>query len=329
MIYDTGNLSEGDRLEVERGENCVIYNLSNAGGTGKITQYDVYDSVNVLYSDLHLTRFGEGSYGEKYLMIEHCREGRFEAEFEGGRRFYMGAGDVCVHNVDYAEMVSASMPVRHYHGITIILRTEGDKSLEKMLDFVGVDVKALAERVRGLGGIALIRLNERTAHIFDEFYRVSGENRSGCLKLKVPEVLLFLSGEDLGKERVRLRLMSREVSELLKTAELYIWENLEKPLTIDKLSALCNMSGTSFKNNFKLLYGCPVHAYINTVRMQVAAYRLVGTEEKISVIAQGVGFKTENKFAARFAKFYGKTPGQYRRNNVLSDLTVNAPVRLH
>ena len=62
--------------------------------------------------------------------------------------------------------------------------------------------------------------------------------------------------------------MSREVSELLKTAELYIWENLEKPLTIDKLSALCNMSGTSFKNNFKLLYGCPVHAYINTVRMQ-------------------------------------------------------------
>ena len=70
MIYDTGNLPEGDRLEVERGENCVIYNLSNAGGTGKITQYDVYDSVNVLYSDLHLTRFGEGSYGEKYLMIE-------------------------------------------------------------------------------------------------------------------------------------------------------------------------------------------------------------------------------------------------------------------
>ena len=96
MIYNTGNLPEGDRLEVERGENCVIYNLSNAGGTGRITQYDVYDSVNVLYSDLHLTRFGEGSYGEKYLMIEHCREGRFEAEFEGGRRFYMGADKLVV-----------------------------------------------------------------------------------------------------------------------------------------------------------------------------------------------------------------------------------------
>ena len=53
MIYDTGNLPEGDSLEVERGENCVIYNLSNAGGTGRITQYDLYDSVNVLYSDLH------------------------------------------------------------------------------------------------------------------------------------------------------------------------------------------------------------------------------------------------------------------------------------
>ena len=37
MIYDTGNLPEGDRLEVERGENCVIYILSTAGCTGKFT----------------------------------------------------------------------------------------------------------------------------------------------------------------------------------------------------------------------------------------------------------------------------------------------------
>ena len=29
-------------------------------------------------------------------MIEHCREGRFEAEFEGGRRFYMGADKLVV-----------------------------------------------------------------------------------------------------------------------------------------------------------------------------------------------------------------------------------------
>lgn len=326
MIYDMGNMPAGDKMSVERGENCIIYHLSNSSGTGRITQYDVYDSVNVLYDDMHLTRFGEGSYGENFLMIEHCREGRFEAQFKDGRRMYMGAGDVCVHNVDYDEMVNASMPIRHYHGITIILQTEGDEALQKMLDFVGVDIKALAGRVRDMGGIALIRLNERTEHIFDEFYRVTERNRMGYLRLKVPEVLLFLSGEDLGKERVAARLMSSETSDLLKNAELYIWENLEKPLTIEKLSLLCNMSSTSFKSNFKLIYGCPVHQYVNTVRMQVAAYKLVRTSEKISAVARSVGFKTENKFAVRFAEFYGKTPREYRKSAVLSDWTVNSPV---
>ena len=81
MIYDMGNMPAGDKMSVERGENCIIYHLSNSSGTGRITQYDVYDSVNVLYDDMHLTRFGEGSYGENFLMIEHCREGRFEAQF--------------------------------------------------------------------------------------------------------------------------------------------------------------------------------------------------------------------------------------------------------
>lgn len=326
MIYQMGSVPDGDKLETVQSDGEIIYRLSNSGGEGMIRQYSVYDGVDVMFNDMHLTRFKEGGYGENFLMIEHCREGRFEAKFKDGRLMYMGAGDVCVHNVDYAEIVSSSMPIRHYHGITVIIRPDRDKVFENMLAFVGADLDGLAERVRNMGGIALIRLNERTEHIFDELYRLTDDNRMGYLRLKVPELLLFLNGANLKEERIKERCLSKETSDILKSAELYIWQNIGGSLTIRVLAARCGMSETSFKNNFKVLYGCPIHEYINTVRMQIAAYKLVRTEEKISAIARSVGFKTENKFAARFAAFYGKTPREYRKNAVLSDWTVNSPV---
>ena len=71
-IYDKSCLKEGDRLETEYKEDCVIYRLSNDTGTGTVTEYPVFDGVSLLIDDMHMYAFREGSWGSAMLVIEHC-----------------------------------------------------------------------------------------------------------------------------------------------------------------------------------------------------------------------------------------------------------------
>lgn len=128
-IYDKSCLKEGDRLETEYKEDCVIYRLSNDSGTGTVTEYPVFDGVSLLIDDMHMYAFGEGSSGSAMLVIEHCKEGRFEADFADGRQFYIGKGDICVHNMDYGEILFSAMPIRHYHGVTVMIRHDRDEEV--------------------------------------------------------------------------------------------------------------------------------------------------------------------------------------------------------
>ena len=112
-IYNEKYLREGDKISVEKKADCAVYRLSNAGGSGRITEYEIFEDVSVLFDDMHLESFGEGTRGAYALHIEHCKQGRFEAAFYDGRRFYLGAGDICVHNIDYGESLGKHLFTAH------------------------------------------------------------------------------------------------------------------------------------------------------------------------------------------------------------------------
>ena len=118
-LYLKEKLREGDRAEAEHFADRDEYLLFNDGGTGRITVFPVFGGVNLLFDDMHMYSFGEGASGVQGIMIEHCRAGRFECSFRDGRQFYLGEGDLCVHNIDYDEVLNSTMPLRHYHGITV------------------------------------------------------------------------------------------------------------------------------------------------------------------------------------------------------------------
>lgn len=327
-IYDKSCLKEGDRLETEYKEDCVIYRLSNDSGTGTVTEYPVFDGVSLLIDDMHMYAFGEGSSGSAMLVIEHCKEGRFEADFADGRQFYIGKGDICVHNMDYGEILFSAMPIRHYHGVTVMIRHDRDEEFCSMLKSVGVDLNETVKRTEREGNVYLIRATERIQHIFEEIYQAKGAARKGYFRIKLLELLLFLNSSDGEPEKIKNHLLPRENADILKKSELYIWDNLDKQLTVEKLSANAGMSPTSFKTQFRILYGCPVHKYVNICRMQVAQYKLVRTEEKIADIARQVGYVSESKFSQSFVRFSGVTPREYRKNAVLSDWDIVSPYRV-
>ncbi len=327
-IYNEKYLREGDKISVEKKADCAVYRLSNAGGSGRITEYEIFEDVSVLFDDMHLESFGEGTRGAYALHIEHCKQGRFEAAFSDGRRFYLGAGDICVHNIDYGDIAESSMPYRHYHGITIMIKSAKDERFRELLAAIGVDFEKIAADTTAAGGLYIIRATERIEHIFDELYRVTPQNRTGYFKLKLLELLLFLSGTKHTATETQKHFLPKENADLLKKVELYLWENISLPLTIPRLSEIFGISPTSLKSGFRILYGCPIHAYLNICRMQTAAYKLVKTQEKIADIARQTGYKSESKFSKSFVRFSGKTPRDYRKDAILSDWSIISPVRV-
>lgn len=60
-IYNEKYLREGDKISVEKKADCAVYRLSNAGGSGRITEYEIFEDVSVLFDDMHLESFGEGT----------------------------------------------------------------------------------------------------------------------------------------------------------------------------------------------------------------------------------------------------------------------------
>ena len=317
-------LCPGDSAEVVYKEDCAEYHLHNAGGEGRITAYPAFDGVSVLYDDMHLETFGEGTTGKYELIIEHCRQGRFEAGMRDGRRFYIGAGDICLHNMDYGDINVASMPYRHYHGCTVMIKDASDGLFQSFLKGAGVNFDGLVAATRSCRGVRLVGQSEKTARIFEDIYRAGGEERRGILRLRVVELLLVL-GRELSEKFNQTRAIHPEVAELIKSIERYIWKNLGGDLSLAELCVRFCISATSLKTYFKIMYGCPIHAYISTCRMQVAAKMLSCGTEKVSEVARAVGYRNGSKFAQSFLKYSGCTPVRWRAERRTADWAFFSP----
>ena len=89
-----------DARLLTRNAHCAVYQLENASGNGIVTIYDVFPGIQLMYCDMHLFhiagRDGFPATGRNVLVINHCREGRFECEFPWWECAYMGEGDLIV-----------------------------------------------------------------------------------------------------------------------------------------------------------------------------------------------------------------------------------------
>ena len=91
-------------------------------------------------------------------------------------------------------------------------------------------------------------------------------------------------------------------------------EHLDEPLTIPALSRRACLSATTFKEEFRRLYGLPVHTWLRQRRMERAAELLHTPGLSLEKVAQAVGYSSVSQFAATFRRYYGVTPGKYRKN---------------
>ncbi|OMF26514.1 hypothetical protein BK133_20380 [Paenibacillus sp. FSL H8-0548] len=131
-------------------------------------------------------------------------------------------------------------------------------------------------------------------------------------KTHLIEIFVFLSRcyEHMTNEP----LLSADSDELrIRRIADFIAQHFDQPLTLLQVSRMCGMSQTTFSVKFKEYKGHTFIEFRNDIRIKAAQDKLAETTDKVSQIAQEVGFEDLSFFNQQFKAVTGLPPGQYRK----------------
>lgn len=92
----------------------------------------------------------------------------------------------------------------------------------------------------------------------------------------------------------------------------YIHTHYKDKITIEGLAKKASISKTEVLRCFKSIIGLSPINYLNSYRLQRAAYLLIHSENNIQEIAMDCGFDDNSYFSKLFKKNYHVTPHNYR-----------------
>jgi AraC-like DNA-binding protein len=297
-----------------------VFQLENDTGNGIVSLYDVFPGVQLCYNDLHLSRITGhddmiAAPGAEILAINHCREGRFECELVGGECGYLGDGDMAVSQMP-PPIKSSHYPLAHYHGISIMLELPvATASIGHALQSIGavaLDLKEIKGRLLSKRPFLIMRSSEEISHIFSELYHAPDALKESYIRLKLIELLLFLSVVVPDEESERRYFYKTRVN-AIKAMRDHMTSHLDRQFTLEELSARWDIPLTAMKNCFKSVFGAPIHAYMRDYRMQTASSLLRDSDEAIANIGAKVGYDSHAQFSMAFKKAFGIPPSEYRK----------------
>ncbi|KRK43375.1 two component transcriptional regulator, arac family protein [Companilactobacillus crustorum] len=117
--------------------------------------------------------------------------------------------------------------------------------------------------------------------------------------------------ENEGKALQKIKTMSTSNSSIISAIE-YIDDNLDKRLTLDKVSSKVYLSDYYFSKLFKRETGLSFSVYLNARKIQKAMILLKETEKNVNEISDLLGFTRLSYFSQTFKKYTGYAPTKYR-----------------
>lgn len=298
---------------VDRDAGCKVYRHADETGDIVMTSYRVFPGITLTYNDVHMQACAaENSKRDTVFEINHCREGRIEYECRDAF-CYLTPGDLSV-GCKAGMGQGAYFPLRHYYGITIAVDVAvAPKCLSCFLDDVNVHPANLIQKFCAGGRNFIARSNSSIEHIFSELYFVPDAIKKGYFKVKILELFLFLSALDIAHNEAGAHSVSKTQVTLAKNVCKYLSEHMDSRITLEMLSEVFHVSGTSIKNSFRSVYGVSVYSYIRSQKMQKAAFQLKQTDMAVLEIAGQLGYDNGSKFAKAFRDCYGISPRDYRK----------------
>lgn len=302
---------------VEHCESFSIYRSQDSTGDCEVTVYPVFSGIELVYYDVHMQSCDINlAKGREMLIITHCQEGRIEFEYKNGEYLYLASGDLSIQK-NTENIRHRYCPLSHYHGVSVAIdMNRVPRCFSCILDDVFVSPEELEMKFCSEKPYSIMRENISIEHIFSELYSVPENIRKGYHKVKVLELLLFLSGLEYKGESEERRYFSRPQVTAAKEAKKYLLAHLDEHITITELADMLGISSTSLKICFKGVYGDTINGYITNCKMQKAASLLKNTDKSVLEIAGIVGYNNGSKFAGAFRRVMNKSPNEYRKSFV-------------
>lgn len=319
MLTELESVNETESMRViSNGEGKVI-RIDGEGGEGFMTVYILGEGIAVMYNDFHIRKC-KSDYrprSKKLLCFDHCREGRLEQRTEDFY-YYFEKGDFRIDNRErhYGDF---ELPLAHYHGMTVVIDLEeAERTFSEELKTFQIDLQKIYRKYcDGQGGKPfIIRQNPKIEHIFSELYELPAEIKKPYQKLKIIELLLFLSALDFTGDKKDQPYFYRVYVEKVKAIYKLMTENLEKHYTLEWLAREYDISLTQMKNCFKEIYGAPIFSFMREYRINAAANLLKTTKRSVTEIALSVGYDNPSKFISAFKEIMKRTPLEYRKSIV-------------
>ena len=105
---------------------------------------------------------------------------------------------------------------------------------------------------------------------------------------------------------------------LITYIKKYVYENFDKPLSLDILGEAVDLHPAYHSKVFKEETDINLSNYITDIRMQKAAELLEQTDLKVNEIMYLTGYRKSQHFTKLFKEKFGATPVEYRRKKQIS-----------
>ena len=284
---------------------------------------EIADSIIPLYPGVEICylTFSSDSFSVQHkamphiMQINYCKAGQIVWEMKNGNRIYLNPGDFSVHTMKVCTDSVLTFPNNMYQGLSIYIDlSKASETPPDLLKNSNIFETVLLKKFCQDDSPAFLAGNEQTENIFSAFYDQPEMLKLPYQKIKVLELLLYLSKIEFISQN-KLAEYQFELTETIRKIHDQLLQHMEQRITIEELSRQYLINPTTLKNVFKSVYGTSIAAHIKEHRMRQAARMLIESNLNIAEIAQAVGYDSQSKFTAAFKTYFKILPKEYRKNN--------------
>lgn len=148
-------------------------------------------------------------------------------------------------------------------------------------------------------------------HIFTEEHK----QRDLLVDLNISELIVHMLQTESRKLLMK-NYKTHVTKNGMAAAVKYIKNNLDQPISIQKVADAAYMSKSSFYRYFKNEFGMTPVEYINKERIDYACSLLTSKDKNVTDVSYELGFSSLSHFIKLFKKETGTTPKQYQLKQI-------------
>lgn len=290
--------------------------LKNFHDEKQIEAIPLYPGIELLYLTFKSDSFSmQHKEMDQIMQINYCYSGQMAWKMENGNHLFLNPGDFSIHTMKSCTNSVITFPTKYYSGITVCIDLqEAAAQPPELLKDMDIFRKTLKEKFCPNNTISFLSGNEQTESIFSAFYDQPESIKLPYQKLKVLELLRYLSKLEFTPEKQLTTYQSEQV-EIIHEIHDRLTQQIGERITIEELSKQYLINPTTLKTAFKSVYGTSIAAHIKEHRMEQAAKMLIESDMNIAEIAQAVGYDSQSKFTAAFKTCFQILPREYRKSH--------------